>query len=92
MRTLEKAARSTADAMSGLEDALRRALGSSSGIDATVREGLMEALRNEAREWASIGASMVEGESGNDFYGGTCHRKISEPVDQKGYPSLQKQL
>lgn len=82
MRTLEKAARSTADAMSGLEDALKRALGSSSGIDAAVREGLMEALRNEAREWAPIGVSMVKGKSENGFLKGGSHPTscyISEP-------------
>ncbi|CAM9352187.1 unnamed protein product, partial [Laminaria digitata] len=48
-RTLEKATRSTADAMSGLEDALKQVLGSSSGIDARVREEITAALRNEAR-------------------------------------------
>lgn len=71
VRTLEKAARSTADAMAGLEDALKRVLGSSSGIDAAVRDGLMKALRNEAREGASIGVSTVKGKkSGNVFLQG----------------------
>ena len=65
--TLEKAARSTSDAMSGLEDALKRALGSSSSIDTKVREELMAALLNEVRQWAT--GCRWQMASGNDFYG-----------------------
>lgn len=59
VRTLEKVARSTGDAMSGLEDAINHILGSSSGVSATVREQLTAALRKEARKWEP-GVSMAK--------------------------------